>query len=233
MRVNAMNNTVQTLDVGVGESTSKLVNWSLANWHVSETTVIRVRSRANTIKGQGKGHSYLTSVVPSVPTRLLSMEADGAPSTPPSCHCQCSVLRMLQKLIQWNHEILFGWQGYPADSQVPKQHTLNRKSLKTAESLISAKDKSASKINAHARGPRVACLYFARSLISPRSWKLFTVYLVCENAEEIWIRRLSKTLPFNKVRLWTHQYIAEILKLHFLRNTAAVSSLFSKSVMPG
>ena len=33
-------------------------------------------------KGKGKGHFYLTSVVPSVPTRLLSMEADGAPSTP-------------------------------------------------------------------------------------------------------------------------------------------------------
>mgnify|MGYP000270718492 CR=1 FL=1 len=27
-------------------------------------------------KGKGKGHFYLTSVVPSVPTRLLSMEAD-------------------------------------------------------------------------------------------------------------------------------------------------------------
>ena len=27
---------------------------------------------------------YLTSVVPSVPTRLLSLEADGAPSTPPA-----------------------------------------------------------------------------------------------------------------------------------------------------
>ena len=27
---------------------------------------------------------YLTSVVPSVPTRLLSMEADGAPSIPPT-----------------------------------------------------------------------------------------------------------------------------------------------------
>ena len=34
------------------------------------------------VKGKGKGHFYLTSVVPSVPTRLLSMEADGAPSTP-------------------------------------------------------------------------------------------------------------------------------------------------------
>ena len=28
-------------------------------------------------KGKGKGHFYLTSVVPSVQTRLLSMEADG------------------------------------------------------------------------------------------------------------------------------------------------------------
>ena len=36
------------------------------------------------IKKKGKGHFYLTSVVPSVPTRLLSMEADGAPSTPPA-----------------------------------------------------------------------------------------------------------------------------------------------------
>ena len=36
-----MNNTVQTSDVDVGESTSKLVNWSLANRHVGETTVIR------------------------------------------------------------------------------------------------------------------------------------------------------------------------------------------------
>ena len=27
---------------------------------------------------------YLTSVVPSFPTRLLSMEADGAPCTPPA-----------------------------------------------------------------------------------------------------------------------------------------------------
>ena len=35
-------------------------------------------------KGKGKGHFYLTSVVPSVPTRLISMEADGAPSTPPA-----------------------------------------------------------------------------------------------------------------------------------------------------
>ena len=35
------------------------------------------------VKGKGKGHFYLMSVVPSVPTRLLSMEADGAPSTPP------------------------------------------------------------------------------------------------------------------------------------------------------
>ena len=34
---------------------------------------------------KGKGHFYLTAVVPSVPTRLLSMEADGelSPSTPP------------------------------------------------------------------------------------------------------------------------------------------------------
>ena len=36
------------------------------------------------VKGKGKGHFYLTSVVPSVPMRLLSMEADGAPSTPPA-----------------------------------------------------------------------------------------------------------------------------------------------------
>ena len=36
------------------------------------------------VKGKGKGHFYLMSVVPSVPTRLLSMEADGAPSTPPA-----------------------------------------------------------------------------------------------------------------------------------------------------
>ena len=34
-------------------------------------------------RGKGKGPFYLTSVVPSVPTRLLSLEADGAPSTPP------------------------------------------------------------------------------------------------------------------------------------------------------
>ena len=34
------------------------------------------------VKGKGKGPFYLTSVVPSVPTRLLSMEADDAPSTP-------------------------------------------------------------------------------------------------------------------------------------------------------
>ena len=33
---------------------------------------------------KGKGHFYLTSVVPSVPTRLLPLEADGAPSTPPA-----------------------------------------------------------------------------------------------------------------------------------------------------
>ena len=105
MRVNAMNNTVQTLDVGVGESTSKLVNWSLAkggfklsrNFHVRthvkitrETTVIRVRSRANTIKDVAKANSM---------------------------------------------------KSQDSDSQVPKQQTLNRKSLKTAESLISAKDK--------------------------------------------------------------------------------------------
>ena len=31
MRVNAMNNTFQTLDIDVDESTSKFVNWSLAN----------------------------------------------------------------------------------------------------------------------------------------------------------------------------------------------------------
>ena len=30
------------------------------------------------VKGKGKGHFYLTSVVPSVPMRPLSMEADGA-----------------------------------------------------------------------------------------------------------------------------------------------------------
>ena len=57
MRVNAMNNTVQTLDVDVGESTSKLVNWSLANWHIGETTVIRVRSQGNTIKDVAKANS--------------------------------------------------------------------------------------------------------------------------------------------------------------------------------
>ena len=45
-------------------------------------------------KGKGIGHFYLTSVVPSVPTRLLSMKADGAPPTPPPCHSQCSVLRV-------------------------------------------------------------------------------------------------------------------------------------------
>ena len=39
VRVNAMNNTGQTLDLDVDESTSKLVNWLLANWHVGETTV--------------------------------------------------------------------------------------------------------------------------------------------------------------------------------------------------
>ena len=33
---------------------------------------------------KGKGHFYLTSVVPSVLTKLLSMEANGAPSTPPA-----------------------------------------------------------------------------------------------------------------------------------------------------
>ena len=33
---------------------------------------------------KGKGHFYLTSVVPSVATRLLSMEAHGAPSNPPA-----------------------------------------------------------------------------------------------------------------------------------------------------
>ena len=37
---------------------------------------------ASKVKVKGKGHFYLTLVVPSVPTRLLSMEADGAPSTP-------------------------------------------------------------------------------------------------------------------------------------------------------
>ena len=41
-------------------------------------------SFSSTYKGKGKGHFYLTSVVPSVPTRQLSMEADGAPSTPPA-----------------------------------------------------------------------------------------------------------------------------------------------------
>ena len=34
-------------------------------------------------KGKGKGHFYLTSVVPSVPTRLLSMETDGATISAP------------------------------------------------------------------------------------------------------------------------------------------------------
>ena len=43
-----------------------------------------LRINPNKGKGKGKGHFYLTSVVPSVPTRLLSMEGDGAPSTPPA-----------------------------------------------------------------------------------------------------------------------------------------------------
>ena len=52
-------------------------------------------------KGKGEGHFlFLTSVVPSVPTRLLSMEANGVPSTPP-CHCQCSVLRVLKAIVTW------------------------------------------------------------------------------------------------------------------------------------
>ena len=48
-------------------------------------------------KSKGKGDFYLTWVVPSVPTRLLSMEANGAPSTPP-CHCQCSVLQVFKAM---------------------------------------------------------------------------------------------------------------------------------------
>ena len=56
-----------------------------------------VTGRRKQVKGKGKGPFYLTSVVPSVPTRLLSMEADGAPSTPP-CHCQCSVLRVFKAI---------------------------------------------------------------------------------------------------------------------------------------
>ena len=38
---------------------------------------------------------YLTSVVPSV-TRLVSMEANGAPFTP--CLCHCSVLRVFKTM---------------------------------------------------------------------------------------------------------------------------------------
>ena len=41
---------------------------------------------------------YLTSVVPSV-TRLVSMEAEGAPFTPPSLR-QCSVLRVFKAIAQ-------------------------------------------------------------------------------------------------------------------------------------
>ena len=39
-------------------------------------------------KGKGKGDFYLTSVVPSVPTRLLSMETDSAVSLS-SYHLSC------------------------------------------------------------------------------------------------------------------------------------------------
>jgi len=39
---------------------------------------------------------YLTSVVPSV-TRLVLMEADGAPSTPP-CLCQCSISQVFKAM---------------------------------------------------------------------------------------------------------------------------------------
>ena len=41
-------------------------------------------TRCADVKGKVKVTFYLTLVVPSVPTRLLSMEADGAPSTPPA-----------------------------------------------------------------------------------------------------------------------------------------------------
>ena len=47
MPVNAMNNTVQTLDVDVGESTSKLVNWSLAKGGFKLSRNFHVRTDVN------------------------------------------------------------------------------------------------------------------------------------------------------------------------------------------
>ena len=44
------------LTLDVGESTSKLVNWSLANWHVGETTVIPVLAKCVMIKKYTKLH---------------------------------------------------------------------------------------------------------------------------------------------------------------------------------
>ena len=51
-------------------------------------------TRCADVKGKVKVTFYLTLVVPSVPTRLLSMEADGAPSTPPP-RLPLSVLRFM------------------------------------------------------------------------------------------------------------------------------------------
>ena len=64
----------------------------LALWEHTYASIDSVCS-CERLLNKGKGHFYLKSVLPSV-TRLLSMEADGAPSTP--CLCQCSVLRVFK-----------------------------------------------------------------------------------------------------------------------------------------
>ena len=99
-RVNVRWSEVQLLRLRAAFHTSPLFKFThvkpvkvYVRTHVKitrETTVIRVRSRANTIKDVAKANSM---------------------------------------------------KSQDSDSQVRKQQTLNRKSLKTAESLISAKDK--------------------------------------------------------------------------------------------
>ena len=67
MRVNAMNNTVQTLDVDIKLSTSKIMKWSLANWHVGKTVELSYE--------EGAQFSSEEALFSSVEVHLSSEEA--------------------------------------------------------------------------------------------------------------------------------------------------------------
>ena len=90
----------ELLAIKKGKTYSTTVSWIWAKvlFALLRGALLCLRgSRGNRkLNGKGKGHSYLTSVVPSFLTRLLSMEDNGAPSTP--CHCQCSVLRVFKPI---------------------------------------------------------------------------------------------------------------------------------------